>query len=107
MMLGWFCCMGPLLPPHGMVLSSRQDSQGRHPAAECGGLATTSSRNRVECRIASAGTAVHGSTQLNGNSIGTRKRLACTRVSYVNFARNTERKTYRERAPTIRLRHTR
>ena len=33
---------------------------------------------------------VHGSTQLNGNSIGIRKRLACTRVSYVNFARNTE-----------------
>ena len=31
-----------------------------------------------------------GSTQLNGRSIGTRKRLACTRVSYANFARNTE-----------------
>src|SRR5262245_33680537 len=31
-----------------------------------------------------------GSTQLNGKSIGTRKRLACTRVSYANCARNTE-----------------
>src|SRR5262245_61247767 len=31
-----------------------------------------------------------GSTQLNGKSIGTRKRLACTRVSYANFAWNTE-----------------
>src|SRR5262249_7214859 len=48
---------------------------------------TLNSWNRVECRIASAGTAVHGSTQLNGNSIGIRKRLACMRVSYVNFAR--------------------
>ena len=36
-----------------------------------------------------------------------RKRLACTRVSYVNFARNTEGETYRERVPTIRLRQTR
>src|SRR5262249_20770676 len=60
---------------------------------------TLNSWNRVECRIASAGTAVHGSTQLNGNSIGIRKRLACTRVSYVNFARNTEGETYREQAP--------
>jgi len=51
---------------------------------------TLNSSNRVVCRIASAGMAVHGSTQLNGNSIGIRKRLACTRVSYVNFARNTE-----------------
>src|SRR6266699_5391109 len=50
---------------------------------------TLNSWNRVECRIASAGTAVHGSTQLNRNSIGIRKRLACTRVWYVNFARNT------------------
>src|SRR5262245_46195307 len=55
----------------------------------------------------SAGTAVHGSTQLNGNSIGIRKRLACTRVSYVNFARNMEGETYRDRAPAIRLRRTR
>ena len=31
-----------------------------------------------------------GSTQLNGKLIGTRKRLACTGVSYANFARNTE-----------------
>src|SRR5712691_11441593 len=68
---------------------------------------TLNSWSRVECRIASAGTAVHGSTQLNGNSIGIRNRLACTRVSYVNFARNTEGETYRERVPTIRLRHTR
>src|SRR6266516_957007 len=57
---------------------------------------TLNSWNRVECRIASAGTAVHGATQLNGNSIGIRKRLACTRVSYVNFARNTEGETYIE-----------
>src|SRR5258708_13981637 len=68
---------------------------------------TLNSWNRVECSIASAGTAVHGSTQLNGSSIGIRKRLACTRVSYINFVRNTEGETYRERAPTIRLRHTR
>jgi len=27
-------------------------------------------------------------------TIGIRKRLACTRVSYVNFARNTEGETY-------------
>ena len=45
--------------------------------------------NRAECSIASAGTVVHGSTQLNGKSIGTRKRSACT-VSYANFARNAE-----------------
>src|SRR5262245_1574285 len=51
---------------------------------------TLNSWNRVVCRIASAGTAVHGSIQLNGNSIGIRKRLECTRVSYVNFARSTE-----------------
>ena len=68
---------------------------------------TLNSWNRVEYSIASAGTAVHGSTQLNGNSIGIRKRLACTRVSYVNFARNTEGETYRDRAPAIRLRRTR
>src|SRR5262249_7918289 len=64
---------------------------------------TLNSWNRVECRIASAGTVVHGSTQPNGNSIGIRKRLACTRVSYVNFVRNTEVETYRERARHIRL----
>src|SRR5262249_55377715 len=46
--------------------------------------------NRVVCRIASAGTAVHGSIQLNGNSIGIRKRLACTRVSSANFAGSRE-----------------
>src|SRR5215470_20099434 len=68
---------------------------------------TLNSWNRVECRIASAGTVVHGSTQPNGNSIGIRKRLACTRVSYVNFVRNTEGETYRDRAPAIRLRRTR
>src|SRR5262249_24887578 len=33
--------------------------------------------------------------------------LVCTRVSYVNFARSTEGKTYRERAPAIRLRRSR
>src|SRR5215471_18836787 len=44
----------------------------------------------AKCSIASAGMAARGSTQLNGKSIGTRKRLACTRVSYANFARNTE-----------------
>src|SRR5215470_8347928 len=55
------------------------------------------SSNRLVCRIASAGTAVHGSIQLNGNSIGIRKRLECTKVSYVNFARSTEGKTYRDR----------
>ena len=68
---------------------------------------TLNSSNRVVCRIASAGTAVHGSIQPNGNSIGIRKRLVCMRVSYVNFVRNTEGETYKERAPTIRLRHTR
>src|SRR5262245_66379959 len=68
---------------------------------------TLNSSNRVVCRIASTGTAVHGSIQLNGNSIGIRKRLACTRVSYVNFARSTEGETYRERAPAIRLRRSR
>src|SRR5215471_4285540 len=46
---------------------------------------TLNSSNRVVCRIASAGTAVHGSIQLKGNSIGIRKRLVCTRVSYVTF----------------------
>src|SRR5262249_33536219 len=50
---------------------------------------------------------VHGSIQLNGNSIGIRKRLACTRVSYVNFARSTEGETYRDQAPAIRLRRSR
>ena len=44
----------------------------------------------LECSIASAGMAARGSTQLNGKSIGTRKLLACTRVSYANFARNME-----------------
>src|SRR5262249_59565919 len=68
---------------------------------------TLNSSNRVVCRIASTGTAVHGSMQLNGNSIGIRKRLACTRVSYVNFARSTEGETYRERTPAIRLRRSR
>src|SRR5262249_48277095 len=68
---------------------------------------TLNSSNRVVCRIASAGTAVHGSIQLNGNSIGIRKRLACTRVSYVNFARSTEGETHRDRAPAIRLRRSR
>src|SRR5262249_11792154 len=63
---------------------------------------TLNSSNRVVCRIASAGTAMHGSIQLNGNSIGIRKRLACTRVSYVNFARSTEGETYRDQAPAIR-----
>ena len=46
--------------------------------------------NRGKCSIASARGMTRGSTQLNGKSIGTRKRLACTRVSYANFARNTE-----------------
>ena len=46
--------------------------------------------NRAKCSIASAGMAARGSTQLNGKSIGTRKRLACTGASYANFARNTE-----------------
>src|SRR5262249_14423386 len=36
-----------------------------------------------------------------------RKRLVCTRFSYVNFARSTEGKTYRDRAPAIRLRRSR
>src|SRR5262245_54262212 len=67
---------------------------------------TLNSWNRVECSIANAGTAVHGSIQLNENSIGIRKRLACTRVLYVNFARSTEGKTYRDRAPAIRLRRS-
>src|SRR5215470_6133846 len=51
---------------------------------------TLNSWSRAKCSIASAGMAARGSTQLNGKSIGTRKRLACTRVSYANFARNTE-----------------
>src|SRR5215472_1771989 len=68
---------------------------------------TLNPSNRVVCTIASAGTAVHGSIQLNGNSIGIRKRLACTRVSYVNFARSTEGETYRDQAPAIRLRRSR
>src|SRR5262249_6650506 len=67
---------------------------------------TLNSWNRIECSIASAGTAVHGSIQLNENSIGIRKRLACTRVLYVNFARSTEGETYRDRAPAIRLRRS-
>src|SRR5215472_2562530 len=68
---------------------------------------TLNSSNRVVCRIASAGTAVHGSIQLNGNSIGIRKRLACMRVSYANFARSTEGETYRDQTPAIRLRRSR
>src|SRR5262245_28427913 len=67
---------------------------------------TLNSWNRVECSIASAETAVHGSIQLNENSIGIRKRLACTRVLYVNFARSTQGETYRDRAPAIRLRRS-
>src|SRR5262245_29214878 len=51
---------------------------------------TLNSWNRAKCSIASAGMAARGSTQLNGKSIGTRKLLACTRVSYANFARNME-----------------
>src|SRR5262249_18246720 len=51
---------------------------------------TLNSWNRAKCSIASARGMTRGSTQLNGKSIGTRKRLACTRVSYANFARNTE-----------------
>jgi hypothetical protein len=51
---------------------------------------TLSSWSRAKCSIANAGMAARGSTQLNGKSIGTRKRLACTRVSYANFARITE-----------------
>src|SRR6516162_1814671 len=51
---------------------------------------TLNSWNRAKCSIASAGMAARGSTQLKGKSIGTRKRLACTGVSYANFARNTE-----------------
>src|SRR5262249_14593670 len=35
------------------------------------------------------------------------KRLACTRVSYVNFARSTEGETYRDQTPAIRLRRSR
>src|SRR5262249_43637806 len=68
---------------------------------------TLNSSNPVVCRIASAGTAVHGSIQLKGNYIGIRKRLECRRVSYVNFARSTEGKTKRDRAPAIRLRRSR
>src|SRR6516164_8252732 len=51
---------------------------------------TLNSWNRGKYSIASARGMTRGSTQLNGKSIGTRKRLACTRVSYANFARNTE-----------------
>src|SRR5262249_52383061 len=52
---------------------------------------TLNSWNRAKCSIiASARGMTRGSTQLNGKSIGTRKRLACTGVSYANFARNTE-----------------
>src|SRR5215468_3834491 len=51
---------------------------------------TLNSWKRGKCSIASAGGMTRGSIQLNGKSIGTRKRLACTRVSYANFARNTE-----------------
>src|SRR5262249_55586693 len=65
------------------------------------------SSNRVVCRIASAGTAVHGSIQLNGNSIGIRKQLECTRVSYVTFARSRGGETYRDQPPAIRLRRSR
>src|SRR5215470_7063220 len=68
---------------------------------------TLNSSNRVVCTTASAGTAVHGSIQLNGNSIGIRKRLACMRVSYVNFARSTQGETYRDQTPAIRLRRSR
>src|SRR5215831_1644944 len=51
---------------------------------------TLNSWNRAKCSIASARGMTRGSTQLNGKLIGTRKRLACTRASYANFARNTE-----------------
>ena len=54
-----------------------------HDVAECRG--TLNSWNRAKCSIASARMAARGSTQLNGKSIGTRKRLACTRVSYAKL----------------------
>jgi hypothetical protein len=43
--------------------------------------------------------AARGSTQLNGKSIGTRKRLACTRVSYANL------RAEHGECPNNRLRH--
>jgi hypothetical protein len=51
---------------------------------------TLNSWNQAKCSIASAGAMTHGSIQLNGKSIGTRKRLACMRILYANSARNTE-----------------
>ena len=51
---------------------------------------TLNSWNRANCIIASAGAVAHGSIQLNRKSIGIKKRLACTMVSYANFARNME-----------------
>src|SRR5215469_7124545 len=67
---------------------------------------TLNSWKRAKCSIASAGGMTRGSTQLNGKSIGTRKRLACTGVSYANFARNTENSQMAsERAPLARSNH--
>src|SRR5262245_9852165 len=51
---------------------------------------TLNSWNRAKCSMGIEGGRTRGSTKLDGKSIGTRKRLACTRVSYANFARNTE-----------------
>src|SRR5262249_34801746 len=48
------------------------------------------SSNRVVCRIASAGTAVHGSIQLNGNSIGIRNDWN-VRGSHTQTSRGTGR----------------
>jgi hypothetical protein len=42
---------------------------------------TLNSWNRANCSIASAGGMTRGSTELKGKSIGTRKRLVCTRAS--------------------------
>src|SRR5262245_46229559 len=68
---------------------------------------TVISSNRVVCRVASHVPAGPGSIPGNGHPIGIRKRLAGTRVSYVNVARSTEGETYRDQAPAIRLRRSR
>jgi hypothetical protein len=70
--------------PSGMTLSTV--SNKTWPNVE----GTLNSWNRAKCNIASAGAVAHGSTQLNGKSIGIKKRLACMMVSYANFARNME-----------------
>jgi hypothetical protein len=70
--------------PSGMNLSTV--SNKTWPSVE----ETLNSWNRAKCSIASAGAVAHGSTQPNRKSIGIKKRLACTMVSYANFARNME-----------------